>query len=104
MKPPPMNAEDDMTAGLDGSLLVMVEMPIDALEPACPFVLGRQGIIDGQVDRAGGLPAVASLEISEDELEQGQAQVIGVPGADAEEVGEVAGIDAGQFQGCQLGQ
>ena len=40
MKGSPMNAQDDMIAGLDGSLLVMIEMPIDALESAvclCPL-------------------------------------------------------------------
>src|SRR3954454_9917679 len=103
MKRPPMNAQDDMTAGLDGSLLVMIEMPIDTFESASPFVLGSQGIIDGQVEGAGGI-AVAFLEITDHEVEQGQTQVVRVPGTDAEEVSQVAGIDAGQFQGGQLSQ
>ena len=41
MKDSPMNAQDDMVARLDSPLLVMVEMPIDALELACPFILLR---------------------------------------------------------------
>ena len=92
-----------MIASLDGPLLVMVEMPIDALELPCAFVLGCQGIIESQIKRAGRI-AVVPLEITDDEFEQGQAQVVGVPGTDAEEVSEVAGIDAGEFQGGELGQ
>src|SRR5260370_19336384 len=102
MKRPPMNAQDDMTAGLDGLLAVMIEMPSDAVEAARRFVLGSQGIINGQINRTGGIAAVTSLEIVDDELEQRQPQVVGDPGADAEEIGEVAGIDAGKFQGGQL--
>src|SRR5271156_6016777 len=103
MKRPPMNAKDDMTAGLDRSMLVVIEMPIDAVEPASAFVLGSQGIIDGQINSAERI-TVASLEITDDELEQRQPEVVGVPGADAKEVSEVAGIDAGKFQGGQLCQ
>src|ERR1051325_10403932 len=85
------------------TLLVMVEVPIDTFESACPFVLGGQGIVDGKINGTGRI-AVASLEISDDELEQGKPQVIRVPGADTKEVSEVAGIDARQFQGGQLRQ
>ena|ERR1700730_10482204 len=92
-----------MIASLDGPLLVMVEMPIDALESAGGFVFWCQGIIESQINRAVG-SAVARLEISDDEFQQGQAQVVGVPGTDAEEVSEVAGINAWEFQGGELGQ
>src|SRR4051794_4293219 len=81
----------------------MVEMPIDALQLTRALVLWGQGVIDGQVDGQGRL-GVVCLEVAEDEGHQRQAQVVGIPGADAKEIGEVAGIDTGQFQGRQLGQ
>src|SRR6185312_4233302 len=103
MKGSPMNAQDDMIAGLDGPLLVMIEVPIDALELACASVLLRQGVIKSQINGAGWI-AVVSLEITDNELEQGQTQVVGVPGTDAEEVRQIAGIDARKFESGQLCQ
>src|SRR5258708_4310527 len=99
----PMKPQDDMTAAADGPLLVMVKGPIGALPFGGALVLGSQGIIERRVNGAGGI-AVVVLEITDQELQQGQPQVVRIPGTAAEEIGEVAGIDAGEFQGRQLGQ
>jgi hypothetical protein len=103
MKGSPMNAEDDVITGLDGPLLVMIELPINALQLTGGFVFLRQGIIQSQIKGAGRI-AIVAFEISNDEFKQGQTQVVGIPRADAEEVGQVAGIDAWQFEGGELGQ
>src|SRR5271166_2777796 len=101
MKISPMNAEDDVTAAPDGSLVVMIEMPIDRLKSVRALVLGGQGIVQGKV-HGQALEFGVLLEIAEDEVDQGVAEVVRFPGADAEEIGEVAGIDAVEFQGSQL--
>jgi hypothetical protein len=103
MKIAPMNAQDDVTAGLDITMTIMVEVPIDTFQLACGFVFGRQGIINGQED-GQRLVGDAPLEISDDEFDEGKAEVVGIPRANAEEVGEVAGIDAVEFLACEFGQ
>src|SRR5262249_39301937 len=103
MKLAPMNAQDDVIATPDRPPLVMVEMPIDALELACALILVGQGVIHSQVD-GQGLAGVVALEVAEDQFSQREANVVGIPGADAEEIGEVAGIDARQFEASELGE
>src|SRR5271166_5443087 len=101
MKISPMNAEDDVTAAPDGSLVVMIEMPIDRLKSLRALVLGGQGIVQGEV-QGQALEFGVLLEIAEDKVKEGESDIFGLPGADAEEIGEVAGIDAFEFQGREL--
>ena len=54
-----------MITGLDGPLLVMIELPINALQLTGSFVFLRQGIIQSQINGAGRI-ARAALEIRED--------------------------------------
>src|SRR5712692_9657576 len=46
----------------------------------------------------------ARLEIVQDKIEQRQTEVIGIPRADTQEIGEIAGIDALQFEFGQFGE
>jgi hypothetical protein len=71
-----------MIAGADGPLGLVVEEPIDRFE----FV------------------ALVGFQVVQQRGDQGQAEVVGIPGADAEEVGEVAGIDAVEFLSRQFGE
>jgi hypothetical protein len=82
-----------VTAALDGWLAVVIEMPIDALKSVRRLVFVGQGIVEGKV--YGQLVQVrVFVEISEDRSDEGQSYIVGFPGADAEEIGEVAGINA----------
>ena len=87
----------------NGPLLVVIEMPIDALEFVGALILGSQGIIAGQINRRARI-GVACPEIADQEAQQGQPQIVGLPGTDAEEISEIAGIDALKFQGSELGE
>ena len=57
-----MNAQDDRIGGLDGPLLVMIEMPINTLQPLGALVLGSQGIIECEINGAERI-AATPLEI-----------------------------------------
>jgi len=81
----------------------VIEMPIDALEIAGSLALGSQGIIASPINR-GVRIGVAFPEIPDQDAQQGQPQIVGLPGTDAKEISEIAGVDALQFQSSELGE
>src|SRR5208337_3361440 len=92
-----------MIASLDGPVAFMIEVPIHGFELAGGLILVGQRIIDEQVQWLGAA-VVMSLEVIQDKFENMDAEVQIVPGADAEEVREIAGIDAVEFLSGQLGE
>jgi hypothetical protein len=99
----PGNTQGKMIAGTDGAFGLVVEEPIDGFEMSCAFVLGGQGIIKDQ-KQGDGLVTLARFQVVQESDDQGQTDVVGIPGADAEEVSEITGIDAIEFLGSQFGQ
>ena len=92
-----------MIAGLDHMMTFMIEVPIDGFERAGSPVLVGQGVVDEHIQRFGaGL--VMLPQIVQEKFEEVDPEILIVPGADAKEVSQVAGIDAIEFLGGQLGQ
>ena len=82
----------------------MVEGPVDALQPARALVLGGGAIVEADEHRPGPGRVVAAQEFADDEGGERLAEVALVPGALAEEVGEVAGVGRVQGQPLQAGK
>jgi hypothetical protein len=73
-------------------VLAMIERPGDGLEGSATLVLNSGTVIEGQPEDLGIAGVEAGEEVFEGKASQGQAEVLGRPGAGAKEIGEVAGI------------
>ena len=98
-----MNAEDDVTDALNGSLLIMIEMPINTFELVCALVLLRQRVIQSEVNGQGRQLGVLAEKL-DDGRQQWLANVIGAPRTDTEEIGQITGIDTVEFEFGQPSQ